>query len=228
MKLSNIIFGLIIIVVFTMMTITTISVAETDNDSMVIDNLGYTIVIDAGHGGIDGGTSGKGTGVKESDLNLRIAIKIKEILVSNGFNVVMTRTDKNGLYGSTDKGFKRRDMEKRREIIENADADLVISIHQNAYNSSYRKGPQVFYQKGYESGKSFALTMQTILNDKLNYKNITLNGDYYICRTSKAPAIIVECGFLSNKEDEKQLISDSYQNKLANAIAAGCIAFLFK
>lgn len=198
-----------------------------ENGNIVTDNYGYCIVIDAGHGGIDGGVTGVKSGVKESDLNLMISKQLYELFKSNGFNVVMTRSTVDGLYGDTSKGFKRRDMEARRKIIEEAKADLVISIHMNSYSASYRHGAQVFYQKNKANGKNFADVMQSVLNKKLNQTNLNLGGDFYICRETDAPSVIVECGFLSNPNDEALLLTKEYRTTLANAIMEGCLTYLF-
>ena len=115
--------------------------------ALIKDNLAYVIVIDAGHGGIDGGVTGVNTNVKESEINLLIAEELKEIFEINGFTALLTRSDDNGLYGDTSPGFKKRDMEARKKIILESGADLVVSIHQNSYRASYRRGAQVFYQK---------------------------------------------------------------------------------
>ncbi|MEG1923897.1 MAG: N-acetylmuramoyl-L-alanine amidase, partial [Clostridia bacterium] len=197
------------------------------NESEVVDNIAYTIVIDAGHGGIDGGVTGVKTGVRESDLNLNIALILETKLKENGFTVVMTRKTKDGLYGSSGPGFKRRDMKARREIIENAHADLVISIHINSYVSPYRSGPQVFFQKNAEKGKQFAEIMQKSLNKNLHCNNLFLSGDFYICREVSVPSIIVECGYLSNISDEEKLLKKDYRENIANAIMEGCMGFLF-
>lgn len=207
--------------------VTCVSVfSEADGDP-VTDNLAYTIVIDAGHGGIDGGVIGTKSGVKESDLNLKVARELYGLLKENGFNVIMTRTDENGLYGDTSRGFKRRDMLARKEIINRAAPDLVVSIHMNFYSASYRRGAQVFFQKGSAAGKNFADAMQTALNRRLDQNNLNLPGDFFICRESSAPAIIVECGFLSNPDDEKLLLTSAHRKKLATAILDGCVSFLF-
>ena len=103
-----------------------------------------TIVVDAGHGGIDKGVIGSNTNKPESELNLEISFKLKEVLEEGGFNVVLTRESNAGLYGTTAKGFKKRDMKRRAEIINKANPLLIISIHQNKFPASYRRGAQVF------------------------------------------------------------------------------------
>ena len=124
----------------------------------------FSIVLDAGHGGIDGGVSGKKTGIKESDLNLSITHVLNETLLDMGFEVTLTRKTEGGLYGTPTKGFKRRDMQKRKEIIEGAKPALVISIHQNFYPSSSTRGAQVFYNPQSDEGKTLALCLQDSLN----------------------------------------------------------------
>lgn len=210
-----------------MTVVTCRAVFGADESHSVTDNFAYTIVIDAGHGGIDGGVTGAKTGVRESDLNLKVALELQTLLLENGFNVVMTRTGEGGLYGTTDKGFKRRDMLARKAIISKAKADLVVSVHMNFYSASYRHGAQVFYQSGSSNEKNFAEIMQLSLNKKLSLSNLCLSGDFFICRESQAPAVIVECGFLSNADDEKLLLTASYRKLIAKAIMEGCVAYLF-
>lgn len=186
-----------------------------------------TIVIDAGHGGIDAGVYGVNTGVKESDLNLAIAKELRGRFIDAGFNCVMTRTTQAGLYGSTAKGFKTRDMQKRKEIIENSGADMVISIHQNTYEMAYRRGSHVFYNIGSADSKELAGYIQSFLNGLSGgvERNTTLAGDYYILKCVDAPSVIVECGFLSNAEDEKLLTDADYRAEIALAIFKGCIMY---
>ena len=110
--------------------------------------LRLTVVIDAGHGGIDGGVSGKVTGTKESDINLAISRCLQKEFEDAGVLVVQTRLSEAGLYGTTAKGYKKRDMKKRAEIINAASPALVISVHQNFFSLSSRRGAQVFFKKG--------------------------------------------------------------------------------
>ncbi len=186
------------------------------------------IVLDAGHGGIDSGVSGKTTGVKESDLNLAVTKKLEKYLSSAGFSVTLTRKTEAGLYGLPTGNKKRKDMEKRRKIIEEAKADLVVSVHMNYFSSSSRRGAQVFYKKDDKGGKLLAENLQKSFNqmEEASRDCSILTGDYYILNTSKCPAVIAECGFLSNEDDEKLLISDEYQDNLAYAIFKGIVDYL--
>ncbi len=196
-------------------------------DGKNIAILDYTVVIDAGHGGIDAGvTSNNGT--KESELNLSYAKTLGQYFADGGFNVKYTRTDDGGLYGLPTKGFKMRDMQARRDIIAKSGADIVISVHMNKYPyDSSRKGPQVFFQSNDEQGKALANSVQLALNDMTGNSHEALAGDFYICRTSEMPAVIVECGFLSNAEEEQLLLSDEYRDKLSMTIYRGVMLYLY-
>lgn len=186
---------------------------------------GRTIVIDAGHGGIDAGVYGKISGEKESDINLSIAKHLKGYISGAGFNAVMTRTTQGGLYGTSAKGFKMRDMKKRKEIIENNNADMVISIHQNFCPIPSKRGTHVFFDKGSDSGKALAESVQSSMNILNGMSNTVLAGDYYMLKCTKNPSIIVECGFLSNAEDEKLLCDDEYRKNIAYHIFRGIISY---
>jgi len=185
------------------------------------------IVIDAGHGGIDAGVRGITTEAKESDINLAIAKKLKGYFQEAGFKAVMTRKTNAGLYGTSGKGFKMRDMKKRKQIIADNNADMVISIHQNFCPIPSKRGGTVFFDKTSESGKALADSIQSVLNG-LNEdikKNEALAGDYYMLKCTENPSVIVECGFLSNTEDEKLLNDAEYQKQIAYAIFKGAVAY---
>ncbi len=185
------------------------------------------VVIDAGHGGVDGGVLGVKTGVKESDLNLKVSFKLEELFLSAGFDVVMTRRSDAGLYGMATKNLKRKDMEKRREVIKKAKPDLVISVHMNKYSVQTRRGAQVFYKNSSEQGKILAKSIQESFNvmPEASRSCSALTGDYYILNCTEYPSVIVECGFLSNPEDEALLVTESYRENIAYAIFKGAIEY---
>ncbi|MBR6736818.1 MAG: N-acetylmuramoyl-L-alanine amidase [Clostridia bacterium] len=187
-----------------------------------------TVVIDAGHGGIDVGASGVLTSVRESDLNLIISKKLQEKFAVSGIKTVMTRTDDNGLYGTTDPGFKMRDLKKRVEIINGCNASVFISIHLNTYTSPKRRGAQTFYNGNSESAKKLATFIQNGLNVAYKMPRMcsALKGDYYLLNESKCPSVIVECGFLSSPEDERLLLTEEYREGVANAIFEGTLKYL--
>lgn len=187
----------------------------------------FTVCIDAGHGGVDGGVTGINTKVKESDLNLLVSRLLKEQFENCGITVVMTRKTKDGLYGTATKGFKRRDMEKRREIIEKSNPDMVISIHMNKYSSPSRSGPQVFFLDKGSSGENLAKSVQKTLNKFAGKTYSALSGDYFILKCTLSPSIIVECGFLSNAQDEKNLCDRQYREQLAKVIFEGAMLYMY-
>lgn len=178
-----------------------------------------TIVLDAGHGGYDGGVKGITSNVKESTINLALVRLLKGYLESDGYKVILTR-DSDMALGNT----KQEDMKKRVEIINSSKCILMVSIHVNFYPSKYRRGIQSFFNKGID--EKFATIMQENLNITLNYPTLNRNfsalfGDYYILANSKCPATIVETGFISNPEDEKLLLDEGYRMKLSYQIFLG-------
>lgn len=184
-----------------------------------------TICIDAGHGGRDGGCVGKTSGAKESDLTLSITKKLASYLKLNGFNVVLTRENENGLYGDGSNK-KKEDMEVRREIINNNNSDCVISIHINSFNDSSVRGAQVFYDETDENSKNLAQDMQNVLANNLKDSNKSVKtGDFFLLKCRDVPSILIECGYLSNPEEEALLITSAYQEKIAYTIFCGVLKF---
>ena len=187
-----------------------------------------TVVIDAGHGGIDGGVTGKITKIKESDINLAISRYLQEEFENAGFSVVQTRPTEAGLYGTTAKGHKKRDMKKRSEIIHAAAPALVISVHQNFFSLSSSRGAHVFYRKDSAPSHALAAAIQSQFNEmeECVKKHEPVTGDYFILNCSDYPSVIVECGFLSNPEEERLLVTKEYQKKVASVICTGAVRYL--
>lgn len=187
------------------------------------------VVLDAGHGGIDGGVVGVSTGTKESDLNLSIVFILKETLEDMGFEVALTRKTEGGLYGSLEKGFKKRDMQKRQEIIEEVKPDFVLSIHQNYYPSKSSRGGQVFYNKQEKSSEMLANNIQTQLNELYAEKKVkgrnASSGEYFMLECTAYPSVIIECGFLSSPLDDELLNTKEWQTKISHAITAGVMTY---
>ncbi|MDL2257845.1 N-acetylmuramoyl-L-alanine amidase [Eubacteriales bacterium OttesenSCG-928-K08] len=197
--------------------------------------LGLTILIDPGHGDTDVGTIGVSTGAYEKDTNLQIAKKLKLALEEHGVIVLMTREDDNplGPADETDLALRKEaDMLEREKIISEAKANLLVSIHQNAYDEPDVKGPQVFYlqynNKSY--GVEFAKSLQNALNNGLkpdSPRNVG-SGNWRLLKQGKQPGCIVECGFFSNPEEELLLQQDDYQNKIVEALVKGIETYVKK
>ena len=187
----------------------------------------YTIVIDAGHGGIDGGAVGKATGVTESELNLKYAYALKNICEDFGFNVVLTRCNMDGLYDEGVSSKKKSEMEKRKRTIEKARPNFVVSIHMNSFPSKKVRGAHVFYGDNSQTGKALAESVANELFQNIPhaYKEVKV-GDYFILNCVESPSILVECGFLSNEEEEKLLQNQDYINNFCYQIFCGILKSL--
>ena len=173
------------------------------------------IVIDAGHGGDDPGKIG---------INGE-----KEILEKKGYRIVLTRDSNKGLYHRTARNKKVEDMKKRCEIINKEKPVFTISIHQNSYPEEYVKGAQVFYYGESQEGKELAEVLQKSLVaelDKENHRTAKANESYYLLKKTKTPTVIVECGFLSNRQEAELLSDAEYQQKVAVAISKGIENYL--
>ena len=176
------------------------------------------------------------TGKKESDINLEIAYVLRDVLEEIGFDVTLTRKTQSGLYDTATKGFKKRDMEKRREIIRAVKPDFLLSIHQNFYPSSAYRGGQVFYalpetsSAEHAPSKRLAETLQTKINsvyaeDGVKARKV-MRGDFFILRCYDCPSVLLECGFLSNAADEALLCQPAWRKKFAQSVASGLIEYL--
>lgn len=179
------------------------------------------IVVDPGHGGEDPGKVGAND-VLEKDLNLQIAMKVKELLEEAGISVVMTRED--------DKvpDAKKEDLEQRVKLINDTKPTLALCIHQNSYPDAAIKGAQVFYHTVMEEAENVASIVQEELRtvDPENTRQIKENDTYYMLKHTQVPTIIVECGFLTNPQEAEKLTQEDYQNQLAQAICEGIIKWL--
>lgn len=201
---------------------------ETDNSTDTPPSLGYTIVIDPGHGGIDPGSIGYKTKAKESELNLKISLALAEKLRSVGVRVVLTRTDDNSLaQGMTGKSFKKEDMKLRKALIDKIRPNMVVSIHMNSYTNHTLRGAKVFYDKNSDISKQIAESIQNQFAQTLEASNnVASVGDYYMLKCTQSPSVIAECGFLSNARDEQLLLDENYQEKIVDCIFRGIINFL--
>ena len=176
--------------------------------------------------GKDGGAVGKQSEVTESYLNLEYALTLRNICESYGYKVVLTRSDMNGLYSPTASNKKRSEMEKRRQIICDSNADLVVSIHMNSFPSSEARGAQVYYAEGSASGESLAGSVQTSLHKNVEYAKLTAKaGDFYVLNCTENPAILVECGFLSNPEEEIMLQDADYMQNFCYQLFCGILTY---
>lgn len=216
-----------IICFFLVLSSSTIVSLANASETISHESPNYSIVIDAGHGGIDPGSIGYKTKIKESEVNLSVSLYLQKKLEEFGAKVTMTRTTNDGLYGISTANYKKRDMQKRKDIIKAINPNIVISVHMNSYIRHNLRGAQVFYDKHSEQGEQLALCIQDQFASRLpaSDKGIAI-GDYYMLKCTNAPSVIAECGFLSNIEDEKLLVLKDYQEKLADCIFKGIVNYL--
>lgn len=191
-----------------------------------------TVIVDAGHGGDDGGAIGI-DGTVEKDINLDIALKLEKILKFYGFNVIMTRTqDVMTCDDGLDSLRKRKisDIHNRFEFMRKNPDAIFISVHQNKFEDSSQHGTQVFYSGNDERSKELAEAIQTSVTLTLQRKNdrvVKKSGSgIYLLYHAKIPAVLVECGFISNSDEVKKLKDESYRMKLAILIADGLLKYL--
>lgn len=182
---------------------------------------GRVILVDAGHGGTDGGARAKDSGIWEKELNLQTALALKSLLEADGAVVIMTR--------ETDMQYsenKRADLTARLNLAREGGADMVISIHMNEYRTRRESGPQVFYRAGQEDSRLLAGCIQAALIETLKpaKERTALAGDYFILSLN-IPSVLVECGFISNSVEEALLLTSEYREKVAQGIRDGIIEY---
>lgn len=191
-----------------------------------------TIIIDAGHGGIDGGAVGE-DGTEEKDINLKIALLLDEILKENGIKTVLTRTEDVSIHNkeaNTIREKKVSDLRNRMKLMEKTDNSLFVSIHQNSYTSPKYWGTQVFYSPDSEVSRLLAGSIQKSVIDLLQPDNKRVikecGSEVYLIYNAVRPAVLVECGFMTNADELEKLKTEDYQYKMAQAIAKGIIDYL--
>lgn len=194
---------------------------------------GKTIVIDAGHGKPDEGAQSS-NGTTEAETNLKIALKLQKLLEQSGSSVVLTRSDENAIYDLDSKTLKQKkisDIHNRVKIGNESSADIFVSIHLNKIPQQQYDGWQTFYNAQSEKGQKLAVSIQNNLNDAIHKENNRVAksiDNIYIVKHVEIPLTIVECGFLSNPDEEKLLLEDEYQNRLAWGIYNGIIDYFYE
>lgn len=191
-----------------------------------------TIVIDPGHGGRDGGAMGN-TGVSEKELNLALSEALGNLFVQSGARVIYTRESDGAIVDEARKEgttVKRRDMAVRRDIRDNSSADIFLSIHMNKFTDPKYSGAQTFYNGKDNRSKLLAETIQSQIKELAdpgnNRKAKDSKNNLFILNDNKIPAVLIECGFLSNPEEEQKLLDVQYREKLAYAIYSGVLKYI--
>ena len=186
--------------------------------------LGKVIYLDPGHGGLDPGAIYKD--IEEASINLEISKKLMETLEKNGAIVYLTRDDDYDLAVNNAVNRKRSDLSRRANIINRSMCDLYLSIHLNADISTTWRGGQVFYDDINDKNQKIATIMQKVLKKDLGttreYKE---TNDMYLHKRVKRPGVLIEVGFITNPSERRQLMSNNYQQKLANTITKGVLQY---
>lgn len=193
----------------------------------------YTIILDPGHGGEDGGAVGV-DGIYEKNINLSISLKLKDLFEASGFNVIMTREEDKAIYdddAGTLRQKKKSDLRNRLKMIKSNTNEntIFISIHQNKFTDSKYSGSQIFYSKNNPLGQELASYIKQSVTGLIQPDNTReikpADKTIFLLHNAEIPSVVVECGFLSNSEEAHKLSSLDYQDKIAFCIFCGTINY---
>lgn len=205
------------------------------NDQMALaatNQYKATIVLDAGHGGEDPGAVSNYSGIAEKDINLRIVFLLKDLLEQENYRIILTRQEdvlnyQTGTKSVTDK--RRQDLNGRKKMIDSSNADIVVSIHLNKFDQTQYFGAQTFYPPGSPESERLAKSIQDSLKNLVDPSNsrvaLVKKEKIVLLKDLKVPTALVECGFLSNSQEEALLRTVDYQEKIADAIKLGIDAY---
>lgn len=189
------------------------------------------IVLDAGHGGLDSGAVGV-TGVLEKDINLSIVLMLKDMFEMSGFRVVLTRSEDISIYSPGVEGIrdqKLSDMDNRLAIIQSYPDSIFLCVHQNNFTDPQYFGAQMFYNNNNPDNRTLATIMQNRFRELRpeNDREIKLSGnELFLLKSNPNPSLMIECGFLSNPEEEQLLSNREFQQKVAFTIYSGTLEFI--
>ena len=203
----------------------------TAHTSADIDDDRITVIIDAGHGGEDGGA--EVDGILEKDINLSIADKLADTLRLCGVRVTEIRDEDISVYDDSAQLLREKkvsDLKHRVEIVNGSENNILVSIHQNKFDNSAYSGAQVFYSSNNDKSRVLAGSIRNSVVSLLQNDNTRelkpANSDIYLLDNATVPAVIVECGFLSNDEERAKLLDSGYQSEMAYSIAMGVLEYI--
>lgn len=207
-------------------------VSVTKEDGNQAGNSQKVVILDPGHGGEDPGAVSDYSGIREKDVNLEIAFKVKELLEAEGYRVIMTREEDKLQYNDEAKTLyqkRKQDLTRRKKIMDEAGADVVVSIHLNKFGQTQYYGAQTFYPPNSLKSQKLAVCIQKRLREMVdpsnNRQSLVKKEPIIILRDLKTTTAVVECGFLSNREEESRLATEEYRDKLAAAIKQGIMDY---
>lgn len=203
----------------------------TAHTSADIDDDRITVIIDAGHGGEDGGA--EVDGILEKDINLSIADKLADTLRLCGVRVTEIRDEDISVYDDSAQTLREKkvsDLKHRVEIVNGSENNILVSIHQNKFDNSAYSGAQVFYSSNNDKSRVLAESIRNSVVSLIQNDNTRelkpANSDIYLLDNATVPAVIVECGFLSNDEERAKLLDSGYQSEMAYSIAMGVLEYI--
>ena len=227
---------ILFIIMFILISTFTYSINKKKENTISTSSLPVSnkvVILDAGHGKPDEGASGS-TGTTEESINLAITKKVQKLLEQSGSIVILTRSDENGIYNQDENSLRNKkvsDIKNRVKIGNESSADIFVSIHLNKIEQSQYYGWQTFFKQNNERSKKLAQNIQQSLNESIQKENkresLKISGKYIIDHV-EIPISIVECGFLSNPEEEKLLQQDEYQSRLAWGIYIGIMNYFYE
>lgn len=233
-KLKRIIFWSTLTITVAAVIITVIIFNSTPLKPCINTKASYRpqVIVDAGHGGIDGGAT-SASGIAEADINLDISVKTRDIMNLLGVSVIMTRSDKNSLdyqEGKSIRDNKNSDLKARLKLASDNPGHDFLSIHLNKFEQSKSYGAQVFYSKNNPASKIIAERIQQSFAAYVDSTNKRISkqshDSIYLMKNISSPAVIIECGFLSNPEEERLLMTDRYRTQVALAITKGYLDYI--
>lgn len=220
----------LLLAIFVCITSILICQIQFASSNVIIYNNLPVIIIDAGHGGEDGGAVAV-DGTYEKDINLQIALKVNEMLSIFGYKTHLIRTIDTAIHteGDTIRERKVSDIRNRTDTMNLYENCIYLSIHQNKYEDSAIWGTQTFYSANCDESKEIAQFIQNAVKSQLqpdNKRQIKKSGtDIYVLYNATKPTVMVECGFVSNPNELNQLKDSSYQNSMALSIVTGIINY---
>lgn len=207
------------------------AVSSVDVDGIIVRDKPVKIIIDAGHGAEDGGAVSN-SGLLEKDINLDIALTLEKLFLSGGFEVEMIRRTDSAIYDSscdTLRSKKVSDIHNRSEICNSDKDNIYISIHQNKFDESKYKGTQVFYSvndpRSIRLAECIRYSVVSLLQNDNERELKPATSSIYVLDKAQVPAVLVECGFLSNPQEEELLSTDEYKNNMAYSIYLGFLEY---
>ena len=225
---------LILLILFLSIAIFSIDSGANPITEASYNNRSPIVVLDAGHGGEDPGVVSDFSGLAEKDLNLRIAKLVKDLLEQDGYTVLMTRAEDTLQYSQGTSSIydkRKQDLTKRKKLIDESNADIAVSIHMNGFTDTQYKGAQTFYPPSSTDSERLAKSLQnSLLSVDSENKRVALvkKEKIVIFKEVKVPTALIECGFLTNAQDEGRLKTLDYQEQIAKAIKLGIDSFFGK